>query len=195
MENEQYYWNNIKNLNTYEKRSFNRYFLHPRGKRFCSICCEVKDGIKENFNIKRYFGDHIAWDSRCRPCQSAQNLKRRSEQKKDYKQHIRRMLTSYKARAKQQDRPFDVTADYLIGQFEVQDKKCYYTREKLSFDYEVLDRNRPHLMVASIDKKDPDKGYVEGNVVWCLYYVNRMKNESTEREFLETCKLITKIHP
>lgn len=35
----------------------------------------------------------------------------------------------------------------------------------------------------SLDKLDPSKGYIKGNVVWCSYLINTMKQNMTEEQF------------
>jgi len=38
MKSEKYYNDNIQTLDVSELRTFNRYFLHPKGKRACNQC-------------------------------------------------------------------------------------------------------------------------------------------------------------
>lgn len=41
---------------------------------------------------------------------------------------------------------------------------------------------------ASLDRIDPDVGYVENNVQFVLNVVNLMKNDLTEEQFRELCR-------
>lgn len=40
-----------------------------------------------------------------------------------------------------------------------------------------------YRQTMSLDKLDPDKGYIQGNVVWCSYLTNTMKQNMKEDEF------------
>lgn len=104
-------------------------------------------------------------------------------------------LCSYKSSAKKHNLPFDLTTEYLINLFEKQNRKCYYTNSELTL---VSFRGSGHRAVtlpdyhyqASLDKLDPDKGYVKGNVVWCGWLVNTCKNMLTETQFYEFCETV-----
>lgn len=37
----------------------------------------------------------------------------------------------------------------------------------------------------SIDRLIPSKGYIKGNIVWCISAVNAFKSTLTEKEFIE----------
>lgn len=50
----------------------------------------------------------------------------------------------------------------------------------------VVKKMRP----ASLDRIDSDKGYIEGNVQWLHKWVNLMKSDFTQDEFLNYCRLI-----
>lgn len=59
-------------------------------------------------------------------------------------------------------------------------KTCYYTRVK--FEYNLPQRRKGKHNIASpyirtIDRIDPTKGYVRGNVVACTWFINQVKNE------------------
>jgi hypothetical protein len=78
--------------------------------------------------------------------------------------------------------PSDLTVDYLVDLYNKQDGYCYYSGEKMIFGW--IDGKINHNTM-SLDKLDPSKGYVQGNVVWCSYLVNTMKQDLTENEFYE----------
>ena len=46
--------------------------------------------------------------------------------------------------------------------------------------------NSPQQM--SLDRLSPKKGYIEGNVVWCMFLINTCKNMLTEKEFYNMCR-------
>jgi hypothetical protein len=48
----------------------------------------------------------------------------------------------------------------------------------------------PHINFPSVDKMVPSLGYVDGNVVWCLWGINRMKNNLSASEFVDFCNTV-----
>ena len=81
----------------------------------------------------------------------------------------------------------NLTVDYLEKLYYKQNKKCYYTGVTLEFSVGV-----PHRNGLSLDRKNPKKGYVKGNVVWCSYFVNTMKGNLTEVKFYTLLTTILK---
>ena len=53
-----------------------------------------------------------------------------------------------------------------------------------------LFRKWSNYQTASLDRIDPTKGYIEGNIQWVHKDVNRMKMDFTETRFLELVNLI-----
>lgn len=43
---------------------------------------------------------------------------------------------------------------------------------------------------ASIDRIDPSKGYIEGNVQWVHRTINRMKWDMNQQDFVKWCKMV-----
>lgn len=198
----EFYENKILNkipLSRKDCANFCKYYLQDYDKRLCTTCLIIFTNIKENFHIKRYYVSkdgirHIKYDTTCRICKSAYNLTYRVAVKHDTDKYIKQFVPSIKSRAKTSQIPFDMTADYLKKQITIQDFKCYYTGEQLDFTLLSNVRNRPHREFPSLDRLVPELGYVENNVVWCKYEINRMKNDMTHLEFLDTCKNIIDIH-
>jgi hypothetical protein len=94
--------------------------------------------------------------------------------------HLKRKLSRLKERAKRFDFPFNLEYDDLYKQLVQQDFKCFYTDEPLIFyKYKELPARK---VAPSIDKIDTTKGYVKGNIVWCLDRVNRIKQDMTLEE-------------
>ena len=81
-----------------------------------------------------------------------------------------------RASAKQRKIEFTLERQTVIS---ILSNKCYYcgTTKQLG-----------------LDRIDNQKGYVEGNVTACCYRCNVAKNTLTQREFIDLCHKITKIH-
>lgn len=95
-------------------------------------------------------------------------------------------ISVYKARAKKKKIPFNITAKFLVDLWNKQGGKCFYTGTKMR-----VNKGKFHFYSPSLDKKDPQKGYVEGNVVWTLHGVNNFKQELTLKQFLKFVHSVT----
>lgn len=173
-----------------EARVLNR-TLHSEGFRCCHRCFEIKPKTKEFFHIK--LGEQL--NALCKPCAALKAREIKLAQKGDPKWYCKRLCVTVKARAKEQGLDFNLTPEYLYAQLQTQSYKCHYTNENLDFTVENENTNTPHRMLPSLDKLDPKLGYIEGNVVWCLYYVNRMKNDLSYKEFIELCQTVIRHIP
>lgn len=93
--------------------------------------------------------------------------------------YIQDRLSLYKSRAKTKKYPFDLDSNYLLELWKNQEGLCFYTKQKM---------NIIHLKYSfwspSLDRLNPNAGYVKGNVVWALHGVNCFKQELTLNEFL-----------
>lgn len=101
--------------------------------------------------------------------------------------HVQNKISSYKREAQKTNVPFNLTIEHLVNLYEEQGGLCHYSNEKLIFGY--VD-GKPHHNTLSLDKLDPKKGYVIGNVVWCGYLVNTMKQNMTKEDFFNYMKKI-----
>lgn len=177
--------------------------LKKQGKRKCVKCKNVFDNIVENFSIRRYYYNedktikYRTYDTRCKSCVRKFQAEQRTIMRQDYKKYIKWATKSFRSRAKTTNVEFDLTDEYLINIFEEQNEKCFYTGENLDFSIVIpacSKRTHPHRLAPSLDRLNPKKGYIRGNVVWCLYYINRMKNDLSYDEYIKSCKLILEHH-
>lgn len=177
----------------------------------CSICKEVKD-ISE-FYIRKKTKKPVA---RCKTCNyslSRKSYGKLTKEEKDernrqhtvwvreqinkgnFKVFVRSKLNSYKHSAKTKGVPFDLSVSFLVDLLKRQEQRCYYTGVDLTFEsFRGLGKRRITLVnshnQASLDRKDPQKGYVEGNVVWAAWIVNTCKNMLSEKEFYRFCATV-----
>lgn len=84
----------------------------------------------------------------------------------------------------------DIDADYLVDLFHAQKGACYYTGTPLVWQTNGQGAGDLSPTNISLDRKDPLKGYTRGNVAFCGFWINTMKGNRTEDEFLETCRTI-----
>jgi hypothetical protein len=138
---------------------------------------------------------HLRWKCKCRPCGNyhwvlARSLYsrtstkclncRRTIRRRGYAQlsdsHWWKILDAAKARGLE----VTITPEYAWGLFQAQGEKCALSGLPLKFGYKTES-------TSSLDRKDNDKGYVEGNVQWVHKDINRMKWAHTQEEFVALC--------
>lgn len=176
-----------------ELRTKNRYELHPQGKRQCNDCMTIYDGIDEHFHVKRIIGGKKSFEPSCKECRRAQLRKHKRKYRLNPEQFISQRVPAIKHRAENQGLAFDLDAQYLIHQWNEQAGLCFYTEEPICFTNVSDSLKHPHPQQPSLDKLDPDKGYVKGNVVWCSHRINTMKGNFTYEQFIKMCSHITEV--
>lgn len=107
---------------------------------------------------------------------------------------------TYTYRAKKRNIVFDqenVTIKYLWELLQKQNFTCplsgihiYLRGEDKTIPLTDNGNPRYELFNASLDRIDSSKGYIVGNVQWVHRKVNMMKNNLSEKEFLEFCEHI-----
>lgn len=112
----------------------------------------------------------------------------RVERKNDIKFHVQEKISTWR---KASVVPSDLTVDYLIELYNKQDGYCHYSGDKMVFGW--VD-GKIHVNSLSLDKLEPSKGYVQGNVVWCSYLCNTMKQNMSELEFYSFISKILRRH-
>ena len=90
-----------------------------------------------------------------------------------------------KSNNKRCNRPFNITMEYMLKLWEQQQGRCKYTNQELFIEKE-------HPATLSIDKIKPELGYVEGNVQWVAWAVNRAKGDLDEELFIKMCSAVVK---
>ena len=181
----------LSTLDSMGFRTLNRFYLHPENKRCCSTCHMIFEGITANFHIKKYYPDgRKGYQNCCKDCLNTKNQERTKRYREDPHQFISARFTSYRNRAKNDNCSFNLTPEYLIEQWDTQKGQCFYTARSIDFKFISESGKHPHNWTPSLDRLDPNLGYIKGNVVWCAYAINRMKNDFTYEEFVSMCRHI-----
>lgn len=76
----------------------------------------------------------------------------------------------------------DISAQDIYDLYIKQDKKCALSGIEIGFEPKT----------ASLDRIDPNKGYIKNNIQWVHKDVNRMKNIFSQERFIEVCSLVAK---
>jgi len=79
---------------------------------------------------------------------------------------------------------FDVTLEYLYELWGEQGGICPYSGLKMTLP-QTRDMLRDSPFCASLDRTDPKKGYVIGNVKFVTQFVNLGKNKYSEKQIKE----------
>lgn len=87
---------------------------------------------------------------------------------------------------------FNVSLEYLWNLFLEQKGLCALTNEPISLYSHKRNKIRKS---ASLDRIDSSKGYIEGNVQWVHKHVNIAKHTYSNKEFIELCNKVAKLHP
>lgn len=116
-----------------------------------------------------------------RQCSQKRYLKQKISKNGIYLDYLR----VAKNNAYKRNYKWELSVEYLDNLFLNQDKKCAISRLSISFDsnFKVRDKN----VTASLDRIDSKKDYIEGNVQWVHKDINKMKQDYTQKEFIEMC--------
>ena len=106
-----------------------------------------------------------------------------------YKGIPRQFYTELKSNANRRKIEFNLTIEYLWNLLEKQNFKCKISGVfiRMPEKYEASFAN-----LASLDRIDSSKGYIEGNVQWVDRRINFMKHRMSDNEFIEVCEEVVK---
>lgn len=86
---------------------------------------------------------------------------------------------------------FSVEIEYLQELFIKQNGKCAYTGIDITLPINVRQlRGEGNEKIASLDRIDNSKGYIEGNLQWLCKRINYMKHTMNDEYFLTWIKSI-----
>lgn len=102
---------------------------------------------------------------------------------------LMKILVGVRKRCRTHSLPYDLSTDYLMSLWDSQNGCCYYTGVPLSWG---VTTHQPDS--ASVDRLEPDRGYVRGNVALCTLKMNVTKSNRTEEELYQLCQLVLDIN-
>lgn len=99
-------------------------------------------------------------------------------------------LYKAKLRSRKRSVEFNLDLEYIKELYDSQKGLCFYSGAPLMI---IGDENKTiDEYKMTIDCIIPSKGYIRGNVVWCIYAVNSFKLNLSTEEMLNLCKKIIK---
>lgn len=105
-----------------------------------------------------------------------------------YKEIPGSYFSSLKCSAKKRNLQLEITIEDIWKVFEKQNRKCKISGLEISFA--SSQKNRIDT-TASLDRIDSSKGYTKDNIQWVHKIVNRMKNNSSDKDFIKMCNVIS----
>ena len=98
-------------------------------------------------------------------------------------------IANAKKRSKEKSLVFEIDINYIKELYSKQSGKCFYSKLPLN----IVKNQGSGLhdsFKMTLDRLDPEKGYVKGNVVWCAYCINSFKLNMSKDKIVEVCKAI-----
>lgn len=102
--------------------------------------------------------------------------------------YFTKKISSIKNNCKRNNVKFDLTVKNIMDLWNKQQGKCYYSNIPMSNSMKQLGFQAWDS--PSIDRLEPNKGYVVDNIVWCIFAVNSFKSSLTEKQFKSKLKEI-----
>jgi hypothetical protein len=161
----------------------------------CYKCKKWKDVTL--FNKSRNLSGGVA--KQCRECynkeeavikcnKSRNHRFKHSIENGDISFYIKRRICTVKSRARKQNIEFNLDAAYLTSLWKKQNGLCFYSsipmKNSMKQDgFQAWDG-------PSLDRIEPERGYVKGNVVWCIFGINSFKQSLGLNSFQNVTKSI-----
>ena len=102
------------------------------------------------------------------------------------------LISDIKWRCKKKGMPFNLDVDYLIDQWIDQDGKCFYSHFPMTRGGNSEDGSlHKDYYRGTIDRIDPNEGYIKENTVWCTWACNSGKGHMAIDEYLKVCKAVS----
>ena len=101
---------------------------------------------------------------------------------------IHKCVSIYKSNALRKSRTIEWALTIAQAR-ELFEGRCFYCDDEPSMKI-TGHRNKGLLIYNGIDRKNPDEGYVMGNVVSCCTKCNQSKWTMTDKEYLEHCRKV-----
>jgi len=155
----------------YKKEQIN---LKINGKRKCRLCHKILPHTTEHFYSLKI--------SYCKDCENKR--KTAIYRNVSLEQRLNRSIRSIQSKSLKRGIPFNLTYEHLLSLYQKQQGLCFYSKNEM-----LLSQSKPgdRHNLLSVDRIEPSKGYVQGNVVLCTWLLNAMKLDSSLNDFVSTC--------
>ena len=176
-----------KNITEKEKYDFNlKYRIVRRSAKECSKC-----GITQNLQEFYFKAGKRRLQAECRTCLNTSRIKKHSSSPIEYIDYLTKNLRNnsiHKKRKKSKLQRHEYLQIFKL-QFERFGVRCPYSGIQMTWELGLGKAKETNI---SIDRFDSTRPYEWGNVVFCCWFVNRMKYDYTDLEFIGACEHIAK---
>ena len=118
---------------------------------------------------------------------------KRNKTRLDQYSSFKYSLNKARSRSKSRGEATDLTLEYLKEIWENQKGLCSYTNIKMEMPRSSQDEDiKKSPTKLSLDRIDPNIGYIQGNVEFVCYCVNVMKNDFTKDQMITFINQIKK---
>lgn len=150
---------------------YNRRIKLGKDKFYCSLSCASKtfNNIK---HLKKIKSDYPIW--------------KHADNKKDKYSKFKSLLRC----ARQRNKQFNLTLEYLEEVWQLQNGKCPFTGFDLELRNYDKNDNKLNIKSASLDRIDNSKGYIIGNIRFVSVMFNYARNKFTDQEVLDFAQAI-----
>lgn len=94
--------------------------------------------------------------------------------------------------SKQKNQEYNIDTEYLKQLWDEQNGICPFTNKKLILRTHSNDEIKKCPYQASLDRIDNAKGYVKGNVRFVALIFNYARNNFSDQEVIDFCKMVAK---
>ena len=148
----------------------------------CSECGKMQSYLRKN-----YATESLRLDKTCKKCS---NRKTENSHRGWYRNIRISWFNRYKTQAQIRNYEFTITIDHVADLMEKHNFKCALSKLDISFPEQGTVNDGS--MRASIDRIDSSKGYTPDNIQIITKKINMMKQQYSQEEFIEMCKLVAK---
>lgn len=156
------------------KRSVNSTTPEIEYHTYCKSCCSLK--AKE---FRRKYKEETG----CSDYRGSGKRNQYAKGDRPLMSAIRRRLSQTKIHARRKGTNLDLDESYLFELFKSQQGNCALSGVPIQIDGNTNLR-------LSLDKIEPEKGYVTGNVQWTIFAANRAKGDLNTKDFIRLCGLV-----
>lgn len=157
------------------------------GKKKCFKCKEIK--LVEQFSKNRSTFD--GYQKCCKECFANYDsvkkgyIKKNKLLKTDLEVYLRNKTSYLERKCKLKNLNFDLNKEWLFEQYQKQNGKCYYSNLPIKHNEGCHQYDS-----ISVERLDPNLGYIKTNVVLASFAINSFKGMMNENEFKDYLNII-----
>ena len=129
--------------------------------------------------------------SHCNTCERKRTAKFKSEKSSTIEGTAVFLMDNVRRRCREKNLECEIDAEWIIETFKENNARCFYsgkkmdllTNRKISREGGGYKKNNKYNV--SLDRIDPEKGYLKSNTVLCCWIFNNLKQDLSFEEFMQ----------